>query len=112
MISSVIGTFTSWRVIFGVQGGMALIGAVMAFFFVPKRSQLSNVIVEKRKEKNARNILRAFNPSNILRLYKFPSILLAVGTPLASKLRSMGVVDTDFGRTSRVDSSPSTSTAS
>ncbi|KAG9256249.1 major facilitator superfamily transporter [Emericellopsis atlantica] len=77
MISSIIGTFTSWRIIFGVQGAMALIGGVLAFFFIPKRSQLSNVTVETRKAKNARNILKAFNPSNIFRLYKFPGILLA-----------------------------------
>lgn len=87
MIASIIATFTTWRVIFGVQGGMALIGLVLAFFLVPKKSELSNLQYdEKPKHRSKEAILAAFNPIHVFRLFKFPSILLAVSTICLSRL--------------------------
>lgn len=92
MIASIIATYTTWRVIFGVQGGMALIGLIMAFFFVPKKSELSNLqYQEKPRSHSKEDILAAFNPSHVFRLFKFPSILLAVSSS-SSLIRLRGIM--------------------
>ena len=81
MIGSIIATFSSWRVIFGVQGGMAFIGMALAFFFVPTSAQLSNITTPETLEKmSPKEILRAFNPIHVFQLWKYPSILLSVFT--------------------------------
>jgi predicted MFS family arabinose efflux permease len=79
MVGSIIATFTSWRAIFGVQGGMTFLGMALAFLFVPRNSELSHLREqEKSKTLTREDILHAFNPVNVFRLWKFPSILLAV----------------------------------
>lgn len=102
MIASIIATFTTWRAIFGVQGGMSLIGLVMAFFFVPKKSELSNLqYQEKPRSRSKEDILAAFNPSNVFRLLKFPSILLCVSAHIETcKLLADSVLGRDL-RSSR-----------
>jgi MFS family permease len=97
MFSGIIATYTSWRVIFGVSAGITFWGGGMAFFFVPKRSQLSHLAKEqdekKRKKleedaaataggqdprlRRVKAIVLAFNPMTVFRQWKFPSILLA-----------------------------------
>lgn len=80
MCGGVISTYTSWRAIFGVQGGMTFIGMVLAFFFVPRSSQLSNLREqEKPKRPTGMDLVRVFNPSHVFRQYKYPAILLSVG---------------------------------
>lgn len=80
MVGSIIATYTSWRAIFGVQGGMAFIGMALAFFFVPRASQLSNLQAQEKPTKPTKqDIIYAFNPINVFRLWKYPGILLAVG---------------------------------
>ena len=81
MVGSIIATFTSWRVIFGVQGGMTFIGMALAFFFVPRTSELSGVQAQEKKKPpklTREEMIRAFNPINVFRLWKYPSILLTV----------------------------------
>jgi predicted MFS family arabinose efflux permease len=77
MFSGIIVTFTSWRVILGVQGGMTLIGLVLAFFFVPRVSQLATA-KPKPKPRTKKEMLEAFNPMAVIRQWRYPSILLAV----------------------------------
>lgn len=79
MVGSIIATFTSWRVIFGVQGGMACLGMALAFFFVPRTSELSNIQEQEKPKKLTRQeIIQTFNPIHVFRLWKYPSILLTV----------------------------------
>lgn len=93
MVGSIIATYTSWRVIFGVQAGITFCGLIMSFFFVPKKSQLSNLAKEhdekkKRKREEAAAgdgsmrtkmgiVAHAFNPMAVFRQWRYPSILLA-----------------------------------
>lgn len=97
LFASIIATYTSWRVIFGVSAGITFYGGIMAFFFVPKRSQLSHLAKEqdekKRKKleddaaaaaggqdptvRRVRAMVLAFNPMTVFRQWKYPSILLA-----------------------------------
>lgn len=77
MLGSIIATYTSWRVIFGVQGAISLYGLILAFFFLPKASQLSNLSAHKQsKIRTKEEILQAFNPMAVFRQYKYPSIAL------------------------------------
>ncbi|TDZ17081.1 Efflux pump rdc3 [Colletotrichum orbiculare MAFF 240422] len=78
LTGGVIVAFTSWRVIYGVQAGMAVVGLTLAFFFVPKASELQNLkIVEKAPCRTPREALAAFNPMGVLRTFRYPNILAA-----------------------------------
>lgn len=35
MTGAILVTYTNWRVIYGVQGGMSLVGLLLMFFFFP-----------------------------------------------------------------------------
>jgi predicted MFS family arabinose efflux permease len=87
MFSGIIVTFTSWRVILGVQGGMTLIGLVLAFFFVPRVSQLATA-KPKPKPQTKKEMLEAFNPMAVIRQWRYPSIILAVCRRVTRLLKS------------------------
>ncbi|KAF6804042.1 major facilitator superfamily transporter [Colletotrichum sojae] len=76
LTGGVIVAFTSWRVIYGVQAGMTLLGLILAFFFVPRASELKkHNIVEKAPVSSVKDVLRAFNPAGVFRAFKYPNIL-------------------------------------
>ncbi|OLN85267.1 Dityrosine transporter 1-like protein 3 [Colletotrichum chlorophyti] len=78
LTGSVIVTFTSWRVIYGVQAGMSLTGLVMAFFFVPRASELVHLrVTQNAPVRSARDVLHAFDPRGVFRQFKYPNILAA-----------------------------------
>ena len=78
-MGAVIATFTSWRVIYGVSGGMSLVGLVLAFFFVPRTSEICNPkFVDAASVKTKEEILAAFNPMHVFRQFTYPRILLSV----------------------------------
>lgn len=78
LVGSVIATFTSWRVIYGVEAGMSLLGLTLAFFFIPKASEIENPkATEATRPKGKEEILQAFNPMNVFIQFTYPRILLA-----------------------------------
>ncbi|CAM1501484.1 Fc.00g034680.m01.CDS01 [Cosmosporella sp. VM-42] len=78
LVGSIIATFTSWRVIFGVEAGMALFGLILAFFFVPRASEIGNPkAVDTAPMETKKEVLRAFNPMHVFRQFKYPRVLLA-----------------------------------
>ncbi|OHW97350.1 major facilitator superfamily transporter [Colletotrichum incanum] len=78
LTGGVIVNFTSWRVIYGVQAGMAFLGLIMAFFFVPRASELAkHQIVEKAPVRSFSEIAHAFNPMGVFRQFKYPNVLAA-----------------------------------
>ncbi|GKT46353.1 efflux pump rdc3 [Colletotrichum spaethianum] len=78
LTGGVIVNFTSWRVIYGVQAGMAFLGLIMAFFFVPRASELAkHQIVEKTPVRSFGELAHAFNPMGVLRQYRYPNVLAA-----------------------------------
>ncbi|KAK1958844.1 major facilitator superfamily transporter [Colletotrichum sublineola] len=78
LTGGVIVNFTSWRVIYGVQAGMALVGLIMAFFFVPKASELAkHQVVEKSPVRSLGDLARAFNPMGVFRQFRYPNVLAA-----------------------------------
>lgn len=81
LTGAVIVTFTSWRVIYGVQAGMTFLGLIMAFFFVPKASQLAHLkiaVAERAPIRSLGDLAHAFNPMGVLRQFKYPNIVAAV----------------------------------
>jgi predicted MFS family arabinose efflux permease len=79
LVGSVIATFTSWRVIYGVEAGMTLLGLTLAFFFIPKASEIENPkVTQTVRPKGKKEILQAFNPMNVFIQFTYPRILLAV----------------------------------
>ena len=76
LLGSVIATFSTWRVIFGVQGGMTVIGFVLAFLFVPRAKDLVGTSQMEIKPWTAANVKAAANPMIVLKYFKYPSILL------------------------------------
>ncbi|KAF9870953.1 major facilitator superfamily transporter [Colletotrichum karsti] len=78
LTGGVIVAFTSWRIIYGVQAGMTFIGLILAFFFVPRASELTHLkIPEKTPVRSAKEVVHAFNPMGVLRAFKYPNILAA-----------------------------------
>ncbi|KXH34003.1 major facilitator superfamily transporter [Colletotrichum simmondsii] len=80
LTGAVIVTFTSWRVIYGVQAGMTFLGLIMAFFFVPKASQLAHLkiaVAERAPIRSLGDLAHAFNPMGVLRQFKYPNIVAA-----------------------------------
>ncbi|KAK1498630.1 major facilitator superfamily transporter [Colletotrichum costaricense] len=80
LTGAVIVTFTSWRVIYGVQAGMTFLGLIMAFFFVPKASQLAHLkiaVAERTPIRSLGDLAHAFNPMGVLRQFKYPNIVAA-----------------------------------
>ncbi|KAF4991460.1 hypothetical protein FDECE_14030 [Fusarium decemcellulare] len=78
LIGSIIATFTSWRVIYGVEAGMSVFGLVLAFFFIPSSSEVGNPkTAEATVPKTRRAIIQAFNPMHVFRQFAYPRVLLA-----------------------------------
>ncbi|CAH0059294.1 unnamed protein product [Clonostachys solani] len=79
LVGSVIATYTTWRAIFGVLSGISFIGLVLAYFFVPKASELSNLSTHESagKKLSRRDVLRAFNPSAVFYQWKYPGVILS-----------------------------------
>ncbi|KAL0941954.1 major facilitator superfamily transporter [Colletotrichum truncatum] len=76
LTGGVIVNFTSWRVIYGVQAGMTCVGLILAFFFVPKASDLKHQnVAEKTPCHSAKDVMNAFNPAGVFRAFKYPNIL-------------------------------------
>lgn len=81
LIGSIIATFTSWRVIYGVEAGMCCFGSVLTFFFIPRASEVGNhKTAEAIRPKTQAEMIRAFNPMHVFRQFKHPKVLLAVGS--------------------------------
>ncbi|KAI8246296.1 Efflux pump FUB11 [Colletotrichum sp. SAR 10_96] len=78
LTGGVIVAFASWRIIYGVQAGMTFIGLILAYFFVPRASELTHLKVpEKAPVHSVREVMHAFNPMSVLRAFKYPNILAA-----------------------------------
>ncbi|KAF4861818.1 Efflux pump FUB11 [Colletotrichum siamense] len=78
LTGGVIVAFASWRIIYGVQAGMTFIGLILAYFFVPRASELTHLKVpEKAPVHSVREVMHAFNPMGVLRAFKYPNILAA-----------------------------------
>ncbi|KAK7429420.1 hypothetical protein QQZ08_004012 [Neonectria magnoliae] len=78
LLGSIIATFTSWRVIYGVEAGMSMLGLILAFLFVPRASEIGNPkVVEATPPRTREEITGAFNPMNVFCQFAYPRILLA-----------------------------------
>ncbi|KAJ0337641.1 hypothetical protein COL922a_006534 [Colletotrichum nupharicola] len=78
LTGGVIVAFASWRIIYGVQAGMTFVGLILAYFFVPRASELTHLKVpEKAPVHSVREVMHAFNPMGVLRAFKYPNILAA-----------------------------------
>ncbi|KAH0429408.1 major facilitator superfamily transporter [Colletotrichum camelliae] len=78
LTGGVIVAFASWRIIYGVQAGMTFVGLILAYFFVPRASELTHLKVpETAPVHNVKEVLHAFNPMGVLRAFKYPNILAA-----------------------------------
>ncbi|RSL47279.1 hypothetical protein CEP53_009998 [Fusarium sp. AF-6] len=78
LLGSIIATFTSWRVIYGVEAGMSCFGLVLTFFFIPRASEVGNPkTAEAIRPKTRGDMIRTFNPMIVFRQFKYPKVLLA-----------------------------------
>ncbi|KAF5538966.1 major facilitator superfamily transporter [Fusarium phyllophilum] len=74
----IIATFTSWRVIYGVEAGMCLFGLILSLLFIPKASEVeSPKLAETTRPRTAKEILRTFNPMHVFCQFKYPKVILA-----------------------------------
>ncbi|RBR08275.1 hypothetical protein FVER53590_13163 [Fusarium verticillioides] len=78
LLGSIIATFTSWRVIYGVEAGMCLFGLILSLLFIPKASEVENPkLAETTRPRTAKEILRTFNPMHVFCQFKYPKVILA-----------------------------------
>ena len=73
-IGGIIVTFAQWRIIYWLQFGMALLGFVLSWLFVPS-------LENKKKSEETQSvsrILKMFNPLHIFRPLIYPNVFLCV----------------------------------
>ncbi|EEY22975.1 conserved hypothetical protein [Verticillium alfalfae VaMs.102] len=71
LTGGIIATYTSWRVIYGVQAGMTLIGLVLAWFYVPLDPP------REAQPKTSKHVLAQFSPMPVFRVFEHINILAA-----------------------------------
>ncbi|KAL8382332.1 hypothetical protein RB595_006221 [Gaeumannomyces hyphopodioides] len=74
---ALIATYTTWRAVFGITSGTTLIAFSLCFFLVPSTEELSGGLKPEKAESGPSlpDVLRAFNPSAVLRQLKYPRVL-------------------------------------
>lgn len=85
LVGSAIATFTSWRVIYAVEAGMSMVGLILAYFFVPRASEIGNPKTIETPPQTKKEIIGAFNPMVVFCQFTYPRILLAVRTTYQAK---------------------------
>ncbi|KAI0514542.1 major facilitator superfamily domain-containing protein [Xylaria bambusicola] len=78
-LGGLIVTYTSWRVIFWLQTGLAGIGTIGIFFFMPEtifHKKIDDLQGYSGREKG-RALLSMLNPWGILKLFRYPNFILA-----------------------------------
>jgi hypothetical protein len=74
-----LATYTSWRVIYGVQASIAFVGAILSYFYIPYDvTPTVAEMSEKASEGGPRYFLSICNPFAILKVLRHPEIFLAV----------------------------------
>ncbi|KAF4970565.1 hypothetical protein FSARC_2430 [Fusarium sarcochroum] len=78
LLGSIIATFTSWRVIYGVEAGMSLFGLVLSFLFIPRASEVGNPkLAEATRPRTSKEIVQTFNPMHVFCQFVYPKVMLA-----------------------------------
>ncbi|KAF5025162.1 hypothetical protein F66182_2738 [Fusarium sp. NRRL 66182] len=78
LLGSIIATFTSWRVIYGVEAGMSLFGLILSFLFIPRASEIENPkLADASRPNTRREIIQTFNPKHVFCQFVYPKVLLA-----------------------------------
>ncbi|KAF4336761.1 major facilitator superfamily transporter [Fusarium beomiforme] len=78
LLGSIIATFTSWRVIYGVEAGMCLFGLILSLLFIPKASEVQNPkLAEATRPRTLKEIIQTFNPMHVFCQFKYPKVILA-----------------------------------
>ncbi|KAI1862635.1 uncharacterized protein JN550_010160 [Neoarthrinium moseri] len=78
-LGGIIVTYTTWRVIFWLQTGLAGIAAVGTFFLLPEtiyHKKIDDLVGYSGKEKG-KILWSMINPWRVIRLYEYPNLLLA-----------------------------------
>lgn len=90
---------------------MTLLGLIMAFFFVPKASQLAHLkiaVAERAPIRSLGDLAHAFNPMGVLRQFRYPNIVAAVSCSFPFPQLDSSPYSDIFRRTLPVDSWDST----
>ncbi|PYI01862.1 synaptic vesicle transporter [Aspergillus sclerotiicarbonarius CBS 121057] len=82
-IGGIIVTWASWRNIFWVQVAMTGFGLILSLFFVPEipsaDTKVTSTATDGPSSRGTKvlNVISAFNPNRIFRLWVYPNIFLA-----------------------------------
>ncbi|KAF7294529.1 Major facilitator superfamily transporter protein [Mycena indigotica] len=78
-IAGVIVTYRSWRVIFFLQAALGGLATVLVFFFLPETIHFkrSDELVGLSRAKTVRMIWEWTNPIRVVKLYKYPNLIVA-----------------------------------
>ncbi|KAF4826777.1 Itaconate transport protein [Colletotrichum tropicale] len=78
MIGGVIVSYTTWRIIYVVQAGMAFSGIALGYLFIPNTVDCDNQQAKGGSSDNCViGALRKFSPLDVFRLFKNPNIIMA-----------------------------------
>jgi MFS family permease len=90
LLGSIIATFTSWRVIYGVEAGMSLFGLTLSFLFIPRASEVENPkLALPTRPQTTKEILQTFNPKHVFCQFVYPKVILAVSVPPSSERNAL-----------------------
>lgn len=78
-LGGIIVTYVSWRVIFWLQTGLAVVAAVGAFFLLPEtiyHKKADDLVGHSGLEKT-KILAGMINPWRVIRLWEYPNLLLS-----------------------------------
>lgn len=77
-IGGIIVTYTSWRVIFYLQTGLAAVGTVLAYFLLPEtiHQTKTHLLAGLPLRKQVSVLARLTNPWRVIALFKYPPLTL------------------------------------
>lgn len=82
VIGGIVVTYTTWRVIFWIQVGLGSTALIMAIFFLPETSRITELAKKKRElrfeNKSDKIYFIPYNPTRVVvYIFKYPNLLLA-----------------------------------
>ncbi|KAH6989859.1 major facilitator superfamily domain-containing protein [Ilyonectria destructans] len=78
LTGGILATYTTWRAIYGLQAGMALLGLILACYNIPNDTpKPSSDVTEQVPKTSFRTILKLFSPLPVFQILKYPEVLLS-----------------------------------
>lgn len=90
LIGGIVVTYASWREIFWIQTGLAVVASVLCYFLLPETIHYKKAVELEglKKSEKAKKIWSWTNPVRVVKLYQYPNLFF-VGLASSSLVFNM-----------------------